>query len=97
MNKLTLLFFGYYHYHTVLLLFQEEERKKEEPHSREIVHISMTLVGRQEIHCCSQQNTKYDDNNEYLHALVEVASSFLKILLYRMIDKTMVAAVVRGE
>jgi hypothetical protein len=40
-------------------------------------------------------NTKYDDNtdNEYLEALLEVASSFLKILLCQMMDKTMVAAV----
>jgi hypothetical protein len=41
-------------------------------------------------------NTKYDDNNnEYLEVLRELASSFLKILLRRMVDKTMVATVVK--
>ena len=45
------------------------------------------------------ENTKYDDNNnEYLEALLEVASSFLKILLNQIVDKTMVAAAaVEGE
>ncbi|MBV9179096.1 MAG: hypothetical protein JO297_18860 [Nitrososphaeraceae archaeon] len=55
-------------------MFREEEREKEEFHSKEILHISMTFVvikECQEIHCCSQQNTKYY-NNEYLHAFVEV-------------------------
>ena len=42
-------------------------------------------------------NTKDDKNNEYLEALREVASSFLKALLNQMVDKTMVAAAVEGE
>ena len=38
-------------------------------------------------------NTKYDDNNnEYHEALLEVAKSFLKILLDQMVDNTMVVA-----
>jgi hypothetical protein len=40
-------------------------------------------------------NSEYD-NNEYLEALREVASSFLKILLNQMVDRTMVAAAVKG-
>jgi len=44
-------------------------------------------------------NSNYDNtNNQYLHALREVADSFLKILSRQMIDKTMVAvAAVKGE
>jgi Lhr-like helicase len=43
-------------------------------------------------------NTKYDDNNEYLEALREVASSFLNTLSRQMVDKTMVAAAaMKGE
>ena len=39
-------------------------------------------------------NTNYDNNNnEYLEALREVASSFLKILSRQMVYKTMVASV----
>jgi hypothetical protein len=38
----------------------------------------------------------YQDN-EYFGALVEVASSFLEILLNHMVDKTMVAAGVKRE
>ena len=40
-------------------------------------------------------NSKYDDssNNEYLEALRQVASSFLKVLSSQMLDNTMVAAV----
>jgi hypothetical protein len=43
-------------------------------------------------------NTQYDNtNNEYLGVL-EVAKSFLKILLNQLVDKTMAAAAaVRGE
>jgi hypothetical protein len=38
-------------------------------------------------------DTKYDNtNNEHLEALREVASSFMKILVNQMADKTMVAA-----
>jgi hypothetical protein len=38
-------------------------------------------------------DSNYDNtNNEYLEALREVTSSFLKILLNQMVDKTMVAA-----
>ena len=43
-------------------------------------------------------NSNYDNTNEYLEALREVADSFLKILSRQMIDKTMVAAAaVKGE
>ena len=41
-------------------------------------------------------NSEYDNtNNEYIEALREVASSFLKMLLNQMIDKTMLVAVKR--
>ena len=36
---------------------------------------------------------EYDNNNECHEGLLEVASSFLRILLNQMIDKTMVAAI----
>ena len=35
-------------------------------------------------------NSEYDNSSEYHEGLLEVASSFLKILLNHMVDKTMV-------
>jgi hypothetical protein len=42
-------------------------------------------------------NGEYDNRSEYDEALLEIASSFLKILLRQMVDKTIVAAAVVGE
>ena len=43
-------------------------------------------------------NTKYYNSSEYYEGLLEVASSFLKILSSQMADKTMVvAATIKGE
>ena len=43
-------------------------------------------------------DSEYDNNSEYHEGLLEVASSFLKMLSWQMVDKTMVAAAaVKGE
>lgn len=40
---------------------------------------------------------EYDNRSEYHEALLEIANSFLKILLRQMVDKIIVAAAVVGE
>ena len=43
-------------------------------------------------------NSEYDNSSKYHEGLLEVASSFLKMLLNQMVDKTMVAAAaMKGE
>jgi hypothetical protein len=38
-------------------------------------------------------NNEYDDSSQYREGLLEIASSFLKMLSIQIVDKTMIAAI----